>query len=383
MTGRERVAAAFDRSAAEAWPMDLAGSTVTGIADGALARLLEARGLPLERFTVDSVQGISAPPPAVLAALGSDTLRIGCDRLPPLPTREAEVVEARDRFGVTWRRRKAEQYFNQTSTPLGEGKLSEALRGYEFPKPDITAIRASVIAGKREADRLQLFPILDRDCAGLLEMAARLRGTERLYLDLYDDPRGVEALAEALLEYKMAYWDEVLGAWEDGSAGVVGVAEADDYGSEISLLLPPATIRALFIARYRRLFARIKTRHAGARIVFHSCGSIRPLIPDLIEAGVDALNPVQYRAADMDPVALKRDYGAALVFWGGAVDTKRVLPSGSPAEVRAEVFRMAGILGSGGGFVAATVHNIQEEVPTANLLAYLDALGELRKGSRP
>jgi uroporphyrinogen decarboxylase len=385
MTGLERVLAALDRNGVEAYPLDLCGSTVTGIADGALSRLLEARGLPPERTPIDSIQGISAPPPDILAALGSDTLRIGTDRIGPFSSAADGAQEAPDRFGVQWRRAPDELYFSQVSTPLEEGTLSEALGRLVLPEPDAAAIRASIEIGRRDAARLGLFPVLDRDCAGLLEMSARLRGTERLYMDFYDDPAGVEELAERLLDYKTRYWDAVLEAWGGAAVGApipAGIAEADDYGSELSLLLSPSILRGTYIARYARLLSRIKSRNPEARVIFHSCGAIRPIIPDLIEAGVEALNPVQYRAAGMDAADLKRDFGSRLCFWGGAVDTKRILPGGSPAEVRAELLRAAGSLGRGGGYVCATVHNIQDEVPTANILAYLDAVAELREGRR-
>ncbi len=102
---------------------------------------------------------------------------------------------------------------------------------------------------------------------------------------------------------------------------------------------------------------------------FHSCGAVRDVIPDLIEAGVDILNPVQVSAAGMDSAELKREYGRDLVFWGGGVDTQRVLGSGTPEEVAADVRRHVTDLAAGGGFVFAAVHNIQANVPAANILA--------------
>jgi len=131
--------------------------------------------------------------------------------------------------------------------------------------------------------------------------------------------------------------------------------------------------------RHKRLFAFIKERCGNAKLFLHSCGAIRELIPDLIEVGVDILNPVQVSAEGMgDTAALKRDFGDALTFWGGGIDTQKVLPSGTPEEVREEVRRRVGDLAPGGGFVFATVHNIQGDVPVANIEAMLDEFDRLR-----
>ncbi len=123
---------------------------------------------------------------------------------------------------------------------------------------------------------------------------------------------------------------------------------------------------------HAELFAFIRAR-TRAKVFFHSCGAIRELIPDLIEIGVDILNPVQVSAAGMETAALKRDFGRDLVFWGGGVDTQGVLGSGTPAEVRAEVRRRVADLAPGGGFVFASVHNIQANVPAENIVAMWEA----------
>ncbi|HEY4753674.1 MAG TPA: uroporphyrinogen decarboxylase family protein, partial [Candidatus Limnocylindrales bacterium] len=118
----------------------------------------------------------------------------------------------------------------------------------------------------------------------------------------------------------------------------------------------------------RELFDFIHAR-TEAKVFFHTCGAVHELIPDLLEIGVDILNPVQVSAAGMDTAELKREFGRDLVFWGGGVDTQRVLGGGTPDEVRAEARRRIDDLAAGGGFVFATVHNIQPDVPPENILA--------------
>ena len=111
----------------------------------------------------------------------------------------------------------------------------------------------------------------------------------------------------------------------------------------------------------------------------HTCGSVRELLPDLIEAGLDILNPVQFTAARMDLVELKRDFGRDLTFWGGGVDTQSILNNGSPEEVSDQVKRIIDILAPGGGFVFAPVHNIQDDVNPDNFWAMWDTLQEYGK----
>jgi uroporphyrinogen decarboxylase len=116
------------------------------------------------------------------------------------------------------------------------------------------------------------------------------------------------------------------------------------------------------------LFARIKRLAPNAKLFFHSCGNVRPLIPDFIEIGVDVLNPVHVRATGMEPIALKHDFGKDIVFWGGGVDTQGVLPSGTPQQVKDDVRRNLDAF-AGRGYVFNTVHNIQADVPPQNMLA--------------
>jgi uroporphyrinogen decarboxylase len=153
------------------------------------------------------------------------------------------------------------------------------------------------------------------------------------------------------------------------------VGEADDLGGQNGPLFSPRTYRELVKPLHAELLAFIRAR-TTAKVFFHSCGAIRDLLPDLIEIGVDVLNPVQVSAAGMDTAGLKRDFGHDLAFWGGGVDTQGVLGTSAPGEVRAEVRRRVGDLAPGGGFVFASVHNIQANVPPESIAAMWDAVEE-------
>jgi uroporphyrinogen decarboxylase len=135
-------------------------------------------------------------------------------------------------------------------------------------------------------------------------------------------------------------------------------------------MISPEAYRALIKPRQARFFRRLHER-SPAKVFFHSCGSVAAILEDLVEIGVDVLNPVQVSAAGMDPGELKRRYGGRLAFWG-AIDTQRILPYGSVEEVRREVERVIEILAPGGGYVLSAVHNLQPDVPVANILAMFD-----------
>jgi len=152
------------------------------------------------------------------------------------------------------------------------------------------------------------------------------------------------------------------------------VAEGDDYGTQQSMLVSPATFRSVFKPRLAELLRGMKQGAPEAFVFFHSCGSVRRILPDLVEIGVEVLNPVQTSAASMEPVALKRDFGRDVAFWGGGVDTQSVLPRGTPQQVRDDVARHVDALAPGGGFVFCTVHNVQADVPPENVVAMVEAL---------
>jgi len=184
-------------------------------------------------------------------------------------------------------------------------------------------------------------------------------------MDLAAEPARARRVMGKILEIKFGYWERMLPLLGD-SVDIVG--EADDLGGQARPLFSPATYRELVKPLHRELFDFLHAR-TSAKVFFHTCGAVRELIPDLIEIGVDILNPVQVSATGMETGALKRDFGRDIVFWGGGVDTQKVLSRGTPDEVRAEVRRRIADLAPGGGFVFATVHNIQPDVPAENILA--------------
>ncbi len=148
-----------------------------------------------------------------------------------------------------------------------------------------------------------------------------------------------------------------------------------DFGAQSTQFCSPETFDRLYAPYYVRMNSWIHS-HTSWKTFKHSCGAIAPLIPNMIKAGFDVINPVQLSAAGMDAVELKERYGERLVFWGGGVDTQKTLPFGTPAEVRREVLSRCALLGKNGGFVFNPVHNIQARTPLSNVVAMVDALKE-------
>jgi hypothetical protein len=148
-----------------------------------------------------------------------------------------------------------------------------------------------------------------------------------------------------------------------------------DFGTQQSTFCSVAAFRELYLPYYRRINDWIHA-HTGWKTFKHSCGAVRSLIPAFIESGFDILNPVQVSAAGMDARGLKEEFGRDIVFWGGGIDTQKTLAFGTPEAVRADVLERCRIFGPGGGFVFNAVHNIQANVPIANVVAMFDALRE-------
>jgi uroporphyrinogen decarboxylase len=207
-------------------------------------------------------------------------------------------------------------------------------------------------------------------CCHILAAGQLLRGYENFMVDLLGDER----LARALLDILIAGYRQRIARLAPLLRDDVDVVLVnDDLGTQRGAMLSPAVYRRM-IKPYQRILFRGVKEAFGAPLLFHSCGAVRDFIPDLIEVGVDALNPVQVSAAGMDAAGLKRDFGQAITFWGGGVDTQAVLNRRTPAEVADAIRRHVEILAPGGGFVFCQVHNIQPDVPPENVVAMYAAL---------
>ena len=152
----------------------------------------------------------------------------------------------------------------------------------------------------------------------------------------------------------------------------------DDLGMTSAPFMDLYTFRKLLKPRYKILCDYVK-KNSNMKIFLHSCGSVKQYIPDLIEAGIDILNPVQTNCYDMDPIDLKKEFGKDIVFWGGGVDTASVINRGTPEDVRKDVLKRCEIFSKDGGFVFAPIHNILSEVPPQNIVAAYNTVNEFNE----
>jgi uroporphyrinogen decarboxylase len=196
---------------------------------------------------------------------------------------------------------------------------------------------------------------------------------ENAMLDPLLYPQNSDLLIGKVADLKIEFWDAALDELGD-LVDIIG--EGDDYGTQQSQLISPDQFRQYYKPHFSRVLEFIKSKNPELKIMFHSCGNVRPVLPDFVEMGVDILNPVHVTSAGMEPKQLKKDFGRDMVFWGGGIETQNTLPLGSPQDIKDDVKRNIDALAPGGGFVFSTVHNIQAEVPPQNIEAMWEALQE-------
>jgi uroporphyrinogen decarboxylase len=360
-------------------PFDLGSVQVTGIHAVAYRCLRAALGLPPRQAALcDAIQQLATPDDDVLRQLGVDVRGLFPLNSHNWQVREEDASEYwlyHDEWGITHRRPRPDGlYYSIWREPLNKPDLSPSdITNHPWPDMGapwrINGLREQAVRWRSEGYAV----VLKDPFAGIFEMAQRIVGMQALLIMMATAEALAGVLFDQLLELKLAFWEMALPHMGDL---VDVVAYADDYGTQQSQLISPTMFRKQLKPRVQILFERIKQLAPHTKQFFHSCGSVRPLIPDYIEIGTEILNPVHIRAQGMDPAALKRDFGKDIVFWGGGIDTQAVLPHGSPQAVKDDVRRNIEALAPGGGYVFNTVHNIQADVPPENVIAMWEALQE-------
>ena len=379
MDSRERILTALDHKEPDRVPFDMGSCQVTGIHVAAYKNLRKALGLPeVEVELCDSIQQLATIDEELGRRLNIDTRG-----LYPLNSHNWQITEEdageywayNDEWGITHHRPKKDGlYFSVVKSPLPRTDLSVKDIS-DFPWPDVgNPERMAGLRTLAEQYRDSGYAVVLKDgFAGIFEFAQRITGMENLLMMMISNEKAACALFDKLLELKLDYWQTALAELGD----LVDILTyADDYGTQTSQIISPDMFRRQIKPRVNLLFEAFAKLAPHAKRFFHSDGNVRPLIPDFLEMGVDILNPIHIRAKDMEPAALKRDYGKDLVFWGGGVDTQGILPNGTPEEVRDDVRRNIEALAPGGGYVFNTIHNIQADVPPENIIAMWEALQE-------
>ena len=287
----------------------------------------------------------------------------------PAPASLAHDVSADayvDGWGSLWERRPGAIYYEVVDSPIRTATIADLDR---YPWPDLA--HPGRFAGLRErAKAIQDagYAVVALSGVSPFEQAYMSRGVEQWLLDLAGDPDFALALLRKITDLMKA---SVIRLLEEAGEYIDVLITGDDLGSQTATLISPRMYRRMIKPFHTEIYQEIKKR-TKAKIFYHSDGNIYPLLGDLVEIGIDLLNPVQVNAGDMgDTARLKREFGDRLSFCG-AIDTGWVLPHGTPEDVRAEVRRRIRDLGPGGGYILASVHCIQPDVPLENVIAMLD-----------
>ncbi len=411
MNSRERILAAIDHVEPDGVPVDLGATPSSGISAIAYDRLIKRLQLANTHNRVyDVVQQVTQPEMQVLDRYRIDVLDIGraFDTAPgdwyPFTLLDGTVVEfpawfrperlpddsfvARLNGEVIARMPPGANFFDETVWPLIDGypqdyadlgrQMSRVLwQGLAHSPwdhagdPDFwPRLRQAALDLRQNSDRALMIVC---GC-NLFEWGTFLRRLDNFLMDLVTCPAEVEQLLDALMERHLATLKLVCETVGD----VVDILRfGDDLGTDNGPFMSPATYRRLFKPRHTQLCQYVH-QHSQMRTFLHSCGSIYKLMPDLIEAGYDVINPVQITSRDMEPERLKREFGADIAFWGGGCDTRHILPGATPEKVKDHVRRNIETFAPGGGFVFNTVHNIMPDVPAENIIAMFEAVDEYR-----
>jgi len=368
LTSRERVLRALNHQEPDRVPIDLGGYQ-SGITTYAYGRLKEKLRITSPTQIMERNQQLAEIEEEVLQRFGVDTRYVFLQPSSSWDPQERPDNSYRGEWGTRWRKPESSFYYDPVEFPLTSASIKD-LETYSWPDSD----DLSRVQGLREKARLirETTPYaLCTNVSGVFEQSWYLMGLERTLIEIKENPALVENLLDKVLEIEIGIYGHFLNEVGDH----LDLMELwEDISTQNGPLIAPSAYREIIKPRTRELiqFIRGKTK---AKIALHSCGSVSWALEDLIEIGVEVLNPVQVAAAAMDTRQLKEKYGDRLSFWGG-IDTQGVLPRGSVQDVREEVRKRINDLAPGGGYLMAAVHNIQPDVPPENIIAMFEACQE-------
>lgn len=376
MTHRERALAALSHREPDRVPIDLSAAAGDFITIGAYRTLLDHLGFGGRSIaTLRKETQYAVVDEDILRLFDVDFRRVDLGA-PDFWTPEVGPDDSyRDQWGVLRRRPSGGFYYDLVpgSSPLKDAAAIEDLDRYPWPGPHDSGLFRGLRERAKRLHEETDYAVVLAVSSEFFGIAALLRGWEDFYMDLVENQAFAEALMDRCLEYHLAVAKRAL--QEAGEFADIVVVSRDDFGGMDGLLVSPGIFRRLLKPRLKRILD-LYTNNTSAKRFMHCDGAICEILPDLIELGVEALNPIQVSAAGMGNTrALKGEFGADLTFWG-AIDTRYVLPRGSVEEVRQEIMQRVSDLAPGGGYVACTVHSIQPDVPPTNVIAMYKALNE-------
>ena len=359
MNSRQRVMTALSHKEPDQVPIDLAATTVSSITYPAYENLrnyLHLKPDP-EPHLSHLHQGTVYPREDFLQHYQVDFRTVHMKKSPRAwVAKKIDADTFYDEDRIKWKKNVYD--YSPIAAPLANCSLQELshMTWLDPYDPERTSGLRKEVEGLSVGTEYAL--VADIMCRGPFEQAVKLRGYEQFLVDLSSDARFTTTLLERITDTILGLWDVYLAAVGDFAQVV---CQGDDVGMQTSLIISPKMYRQYIKPCHKRIYDFIHSK-TKAKIFMHSCGSIFDIIPDLIEIGVDILNPIQRDAAKMDITPLKAQFGKDICFWGGGIDVNKTLLNASLDTIEDEVQKSIDILGKGGGYVFALTHNIQPNI---------------------
>ncbi|MBN1997245.1 methyltransferase [candidate division KSB1 bacterium] len=402
MTHRQRILAALNHNPPDRIPIDFSGHRSSGIAALVYPKLRRMLGLPEKPIRVyDLIQQLAIVDDDVLDIFNVDTIELGRGfaleeddwkdwELPDgtpcqIPAwcqpqkQTGEWIILNENGHVAGRMPKGAIYFEQTWFPLADGRehrTIETMLNTTMWSMESTAAPPGPVSDKvlrKGAQKLRQHTdraILGLFGGNLLETGQMFYRHDNFFMLLAAEPAKTHKFLDNLVALHLKNLEKFLSLVGESIDIIVF---GDDLGMQTGPQISPKMYREFFKARHRILWNKVK-QLANVKVMLHCCGGIKQLLPDLIDAGLDAVNPVQISCRGMDTATLKKEFGKDITFWGGGCDTSYYLPNSSPRQIKEHVKRQIEILSPGGGFVFQQVHNILANVPPESIIAMFEAV---------
>jgi len=392
-THRERVLYSLNHREPDRVPFDINGTGCSGIHYEAYSKLRDYLGLPKVPIKIaEKCQGRAELDEDFINLWDLDIMAtyVGAPTKYNINEKDSRSFEdmgaiskdwedenyyySEDIFGIVRRKpKKYGHYYDFYKHPL-TGDNIEDIKNYSWPDPTDPGMLENLNDKIKSLQDKDYAVTLATWIVGSLWNLMALQGYTRGNINLASNPKFVDAFLDKILEIELQHWEFV---FNNLTVMPDVIFDGDDLAGQDGPLFSLDMINRYFKPRYKILYPYLKKKSPKTKILFHICGAIRDIIPMLIEVGVDCINPVQVSAKGMeDTKKLKKDYGSDLVFWGGGIDTQKILNKGTTVQVKDEVKRRIEDLSPGGGFIFAAVHNIEPDVPPQNLIAMWEAFKE-------
>ncbi len=374
LSHRERVLKAVNHQKPDRVPRDLGGAFTSSIASVAYENLADFLGLDLETRLMRKWARVVHPDEKILRHFDIDTRMVvprydeGWNeywKIAPVENEDAYI----DEWGIKWSRPESKMgpYF-MTTHPLADIESVDELENFIWPDPEDPARYEGLEEQARRLKNETDYAVIGVFPRPIVSLSQFMRGYEKWFLDFMMNRELLEAIMDIIVETNLRIGKNIL----DRIGKYIDLAFFhDDLATQQSLMVSPEHYREIIKPRHKKLFDLVKT-HSDAKIIYHTDGAVFPILEDFIEIGVDALNPVQTSAQGMDGKALSSSFGDRLCFWG-AIESQKVLPTGTPEEVFEEVKRQISDLGKNGNYVLGACHNIQDDVSPENVIAMFEA----------